>query len=85
MPFRGLARTWWATPTATKSGSRLEEMCQTLDLNTHLPKPPPKEEVKEEEAKKEAEAPPRTRRPPPNPLLVEGGRGQGEGRGQQEG
>ncbi|XP_043242731.1 failed axon connections-like [Amphibalanus amphitrite] len=35
-----------------------EEMCQSLELNTHLPKPPPKEEVKEEvkkeEAKKEA-------------------------------
>lgn len=29
-----------------------EEMCQTLELNTHLPKPPP-EEAKEEEAKKE--------------------------------
>ena len=37
-----------------------EEMCQTLDLNTHLPKPPPKEEAKEEEKeakKEEAEAP----------------------------
>ncbi|XP_037074106.1 failed axon connections-like [Pollicipes pollicipes] len=29
-----------------------EEMCQTLELNTHLPKPPP-EEVKEEAAPKE--------------------------------
>ena len=32
-----------------------EEMCSSLDLNTHLPKPPPKEEAKED--KKEEEAP----------------------------
>jgi len=29
------------------------EMCENLDLNSHLPKPPPKEEEKKEEAKEE--------------------------------
>ena len=33
-----------------------EEMCQTLDLNTHLPKPV-KEEVKEEKSDKIADEP----------------------------
>lgn len=30
-----------------------DEMCSTLDLNSHLPKPPPEEEKKEEEEAKE--------------------------------
>ncbi|KAG0721615.1 Failed axon connections [Chionoecetes opilio] len=32
-----------------------DEMCSTLDLNSHLPKPPPEEKVEEKEGEKKAE------------------------------